>query len=68
VRIDGSVVGRITSGGLGYTTRASIAFAYLPVAFGPGTRVEIDLFGTWVPGEVVAEPIFDPTSARVRGA
>ena len=66
VRVDGVVVGRVTSGGLGYTTGSSIAFAYLPVEHGPGARVEIDLFGVWVGGEVVAEPLFDPTSARVR--
>ena len=58
---------RVTSGGYGYTTHASIAFAYLPVEHGAGQhRVEIDLFGTWVGAQVVAEPLFDPTSSRVR--
>ena len=31
VRVDGQVVGRVTSGGLGYTSKASIAYAYLPI-------------------------------------
>ena len=66
VRVDGAVAGRVTSGGYGYTTGASIAFAYLPIAHEPGTRVEIDLFGRWASGTVVSEPIFDPTSSRVR--
>ncbi len=30
VRIDGEVVGRVTSGGYGYTVKRSIAYAYLP--------------------------------------
>jgi 4-methylaminobutanoate oxidase (formaldehyde-forming) len=60
VRVDGSVVGRVTSGGFGYTTGASIAFAYLPIEHKPGARVEIDLFGTWVGGSVVTEPVHNP--------
>jgi 4-methylaminobutanoate oxidase (formaldehyde-forming) len=68
VRIDGHVVGRVTSGGFGYTVDASIAYAYLPIDAKPETMVEIDLFGQWVGGEVAVEPLFDPTGARVRGA
>jgi 4-methylaminobutanoate oxidase (formaldehyde-forming) len=68
VRIDGEIVGRVTSGGYGYTVDASIAYAYVPIDAKPGTAVEIDLFGAWVPGEVVAEPLFDPQGTRVRGA
>jgi 4-methylaminobutanoate oxidase (formaldehyde-forming) len=67
VRIDGRVVGRVTSGGFGYTTRSSIAYAYLPIEAGPGTAASVDLFGTWVSGAVAAEPLFDPKSERVRG-
>jgi glycine cleavage system aminomethyltransferase T len=67
VRIGDRVVGRVTSGGQGYTTRASIAFAYLPVEHGPGTPVEVDMFGTWVPGAVTREPLFDPAGDRVHG-
>jgi len=66
VRVEGAVVGRVTSGGFGYTTGASIAFAYLPIAYGPGVRVEIDLFGQWAGGVVGKDPLFDPTSSRVR--
>ncbi|MCW2496536.1 FAD-dependent oxidoreductase [Jatrophihabitans sp.] len=57
VRVGGVVVGRVSSGGFGYTAGASIALAYLPIGATPGTRVEIDLFGTWVGGTVVAEPV-----------
>jgi 4-methylaminobutanoate oxidase (formaldehyde-forming) len=68
VAVGGEVVGRVTSGGFGYTVGASIAYAYVPVAYaGPGTAVAIDVFGTWVDGEVRAEPLYDPASARVKG-
>jgi 4-methylaminobutanoate oxidase (formaldehyde-forming) len=67
VRLDGRVVGRVTSGGFGYTVEASIAYAYLPIAAGPGTRVAIDLFGDWVDGVVTREPLFDPKGDRVHG-
>jgi glycine cleavage system aminomethyltransferase T len=66
VRADGEIVGRVTSGGYGYTVERSIAYAYVPVAHAEGTAVEIDVFGEWVSGEIVREPLFDPESDRVR--
>jgi 4-methylaminobutanoate oxidase (formaldehyde-forming) len=67
VRIGDEVVGRVTSGGYGYTLEASIAYAYLPIDAGPGTKVSVDLFGEWVDGTVTREPLFDPDGTRVRG-
>ena len=67
VRVDGAVVGRVTSGGYGYTVERSIAYAYLPASVAVGAAVEIDIFGRWVAGEVTREPLFDPDGARVRG-
>jgi glycine cleavage system aminomethyltransferase T len=59
VAIDGRVSGRVTSGGYGYTVAKSIAYAYLAISDAePGTAVAIDLFGEWVPGVVVREPVF----------
>jgi glycine cleavage system aminomethyltransferase T/glycine/D-amino acid oxidase-like deaminating enzyme len=66
VRVDGEVVGRVTSGGYGYAVERSIAYAYLPPEVSEGAAVEIDIFGQWVTGEVAAEPLFDPQGARVR--
>jgi 4-methylaminobutanoate oxidase (formaldehyde-forming) len=67
VRVDGSAVGRITSGGYGYTVERSIAYAYLPSDDAVvGRRVEVVVFGEAVGAEVSAEPLFDPTNARVR--
>ena len=45
----------------------SIAYAYLPPKLDVGAAVEIDIFGEWVSGEVVNEPLYDPRSERVRG-
>jgi 4-methylaminobutanoate oxidase (formaldehyde-forming) len=68
VRVEGELAGRVTSGGYGYTVARSIAYAYLPEASaGPGTPVEVEIFGEWVAGEVAAEPLYDPAGTRLRG-
>jgi glycine cleavage system aminomethyltransferase T/glycine/D-amino acid oxidase-like deaminating enzyme len=66
VRVDGQIVGRVTSGGYGYTVERSIAYAYLPAEVELGTAVEVDIFGEWVAGVVTREPLFDPKGERVR--
>ncbi|HEY0829671.1 MAG TPA: FAD-dependent oxidoreductase [Candidatus Dormibacteraeota bacterium] len=66
VRIDGDVVGRVTSGGYGYTVRQSIAYAYIPANCQVGAAVEIDIFGKWVGGRVAKDPLYDPSGERVR--
>jgi 4-methylaminobutanoate oxidase (formaldehyde-forming) len=59
-------VGRVTSGGYGYTVGHSIAYAYVPTSCTVGTPVEVDIFGTWVGGRIAQEPLYDPAGARVR--
>ena len=67
VRVEGADVGRVTSGGYGYSVERSIAYAYLPAERSePGQPVAVEIFGEWVGGEVAAEPLFDPTGERVR--
>jgi 4-methylaminobutanoate oxidase (formaldehyde-forming) len=67
VRIGGEIIGRVTTGGYGYTVERSIAYAYLPPeAAEPGTAVEVEIFGRWVEGEVAKEPLFDPKGEQVR--
>jgi 4-methylaminobutanoate oxidase (formaldehyde-forming) len=67
VRIDGEICGRVTTGGYGYTVERSIAYAYVPPAqAGPGTGVEVEIFGSWIPGEVAKGPLFDPGGERIR--
>jgi len=66
VRAGGELVGRVTSGGYGYTVERSIAYAYLPAGHDAGTEVAVEIFGEWVGGEVAAEPLFDPRGERIR--
>jgi glycine cleavage system T protein len=67
VRVGGRAVGRVTSGGYGYTVERSIAYAYLPAADAvAGRRVELDLFGTIVGATVADSPLYDPANERVR--
>jgi 4-methylaminobutanoate oxidase (formaldehyde-forming) len=67
VRIDDRIVGRVTSGGYGYTVERSIAYAYVPSDDAvPGRAVEIEIFGEWIAGEVAVEPLFDPKGERIR--
>jgi 4-methylaminobutanoate oxidase (formaldehyde-forming) len=66
VRIDGEIVGRVTSGGFGYAVERSIAYAYLPPDAAIGTRGEIDVFGEWIGFEAVREPLWDPAHERIR--
>src|SRR6266545_830726 len=68
VRIDGELVGRVTSGGYGYTVERSIAYAYVPAGYAqPEQPVEVEIFGAWIAGEVAPEPLFDPAGERLRG-
>jgi glycine cleavage system T protein len=67
VRIDGETVGRVTSGGYGYTAERSIAYAYVPAGNAePGQPVEVEIFGEWIAGEVAAEPLYDPSGTSIR--
>ena len=66
VRVDGEIVGRVTSGGYGYTVGRSIAYAYLPAACASRHAVEVEIFGEWVAGEVAEEPLCDPRGERMR--
>jgi glycine cleavage system aminomethyltransferase T/glycine/D-amino acid oxidase-like deaminating enzyme len=67
VRVGGEIAGRVTSGGYGYTVERSIAYAYLPAEHASaGTAVAVEIFGEWVAGEVVQEPLWDPEGSRVR--
>jgi glycine cleavage system aminomethyltransferase T/glycine/D-amino acid oxidase-like deaminating enzyme len=66
IRVGGEIAGRVTSGGFGYTVERSIAYGYVPAATAAGTPVEVEIFGTWVPGRVAEEPLFDPEAMRVR--
>jgi glycine cleavage system aminomethyltransferase T len=64
---EGEIVGRVTSGGYGYSVERSIAYAVLPASCAkPGQPIEVEIFGRWAPGSVAEEPLFDPGGERIR--
>ena len=67
VRVNGVPVGRVTSGGYGYSVERSIAYAYLPAGDAKvGARVEVVVFATPVGAEIVEGPLYDPSNDKVR--
>jgi glycine cleavage system aminomethyltransferase T/glycine/D-amino acid oxidase-like deaminating enzyme len=67
VRIDGAVVGRVTSGGYGFSVERSIAYGYLqPHLAEVGQRGEVEVFGEWIGCTVSAEPLLDPAGERIK--
>ncbi len=68
VFVDGQVVSRITSGGIGYSVGRSIAHTYLPADLSAaGTRVEVSVFGERVGAVVAPGPPHDPKGERIKG-
>lgn len=64
---DGRVVGYVTSAAYAATLGASIAYGYLPAALAtPGTRLTVMAFEQPYGATVTAEPMFDPSGARMR--
>jgi 4-methylaminobutanoate oxidase (formaldehyde-forming) len=67
VRVDGEIVGRVTSGGYGFAVERSIAYAYLPPGMAEaGQAAEVEIFGEWVGCTVSSEPLFDPQGSRIK--
>jgi 4-methylaminobutanoate oxidase (formaldehyde-forming) len=67
VRMDDEILGRVTSGGYGYSVERSIAYAYVPAQSAEaGREAEVEIFGEWVPGTIAEEPLWDPAGERIR--
>ena len=67
IKFEDQVIGRVKSGGQGYTINKAIAYAYLPIEFcAPGIKLEVEFFGTWQPGIVATTPLYDPTNSRIK--
>jgi 4-methylaminobutanoate oxidase (formaldehyde-forming) len=63
----GRLLGRLRSGGYGYTIGKSIGYAYLPVELArPGTRLEVEVFGEGLDAEVAPDALYDPKGERTR--
>ncbi|MEI6220829.1 MAG: FAD-dependent oxidoreductase [Actinomycetes bacterium] len=67
IRVNGEIIGRIKSGGQGYTIRKGIGYAYLPTEFTkPNTNLEVEFFGEWKIGLIQSSPLFDPEGLRIK--
>ncbi|MGH7358452.1 MAG: aminomethyltransferase family protein, partial [Candidatus Rokuibacteriota bacterium] len=64
---DGRGLGRLRSGGYGYTVGRNIGLLYLPPDLcAPGTALEVEVFGERVAAEVAPDALYDPAGARIR--
>ncbi len=67
IRVDGKIIGRMKSGGQGYTLQKAIGYAYLPIEFtNPGASVDVEFFGEWHSGLIGTSPLFDPDGSRIK--
>jgi 4-methylaminobutanoate oxidase (formaldehyde-forming) len=68
VYLEGTIVGRLRSGGYGYTVARHIGLVYLPRELATaGTPLEIEVLGRRWPGAVADDVLYDPRGARLRG-
>ena len=64
----GKVVGFVTSGGYAHFAKASVALGLVPVEMiEEGAEFDIEILGDLRPARLIAEPLFDPEGARMRG-
>lgn len=64
---DGQGVGRVTSGGYGFSVGRSLALGYVKAGLaGPGDRVEVMVLGKPHGAVILFEPPFDPEGKRLR--
>ena len=61
------MVGRLRSGGWGYTVGKHIGFVYLPPELAAvGTPLEVEAFGVRFAADVAPDTLYDPPGARLR--
>jgi 4-methylaminobutanoate oxidase (formaldehyde-forming) len=61
------LVGRLRSGGYGYTVQKNIGLAYLPLPLASvGTSLEVEVFGDRIEAEVAPDSLYDPQGIRLR--
>ena len=64
---DGVPIGRVTSGGYGYSVEKSLALAMIKTAYAtPGQEVDVAILGTPHRGVILSEPPFDPRGEKLR--
>ncbi|MGE0240197.1 MAG: FAD-dependent oxidoreductase [Parvibaculaceae bacterium] len=64
----GTLVGRVTSGGFAHTLGHDVALALLPADLAaPGTQLEVPILGERHTAQVIADSPYDPEALRSRG-
>ncbi len=64
---DGRLIGYATSGGYGWRVGRSLCVGWVETGeCVPGNRLEIQILGERRAAAVVADPIYDPTSSRMK--
>jgi 4-methylaminobutanoate oxidase (formaldehyde-forming) len=67
IYVGGRLVGRIRSGGYGYTIGQNIGLAYLPLDLAArGTGLEVEILGERVRAAVAADILYDPQGTHLR--
>jgi dimethylglycine dehydrogenase len=68
VRLDGRLVGAVTSGGYGHHVAMSLALAYVePAAADAAADLTVEVMGEARRAWILPEPPYDPTGTRMRG-
>ena len=66
VRLDGTVVGHVTSAAWSPTVGACLAYAWLPSDLPDSTGLEVDYLRTSYGSLVISDPVVDPEMARIK--
>jgi 4-methylaminobutanoate oxidase (formaldehyde-forming) len=67
VYADGRLIGRLRSGGYGYTVGSCLGYVYLPNELAvPGTELEVEAFGQRARARVTQQAVYDPAGERIR--
>ena len=65
----GECVSYITSGAYGHFVGQSLAMTYLPVELiDPTVELEVEILGEFYKTQIVDQPLYDPTGAKMRGS
>lgn len=67
VRVDGRIIGTVTSGGWGYRTGLNLAYAFVePDVAAAGAQLTVDIVGEPVAARVIESGPYDPDNVRVK--
>ncbi|MBI3537168.1 MAG: aminomethyl transferase family protein, partial [Chloroflexi bacterium] len=67
ISMNGTVVGRLRSGGYGYTVGKNIGLAYLPMELTKeGTELSVEVFGEKISARVDADVLYDAEGKRIK--